>query len=138
MAVIAGLVLSVAFVSCGGPTLQDYVNELNSKEFPKDYGDGFYVKNCEIVDNYFVFNGEVQERKHPENVLVMEELYPDEFKEMSREFERMMLKDDGWKKLFKQCKAEKKGVKMIMKGDVSGKTVTMFDIPAEQFQSMNF
>ena len=49
-----------------------------------------------------------------------------------------MLKNDGWKKLFKQCKVEKKGVKMIMKGDVSGKTVTLFDIPAERLQSMNF
>jgi len=138
MVVLIGLVMSVAFVSCGSPTLQDYADELNNKEFPSDYGGGIYVKNCEIIDNYFVFRGEIKESQVPENAIVLEELYPNEFKEMSKYFEQTMLKNDGWKKLFKQCKVEKKGVKMIMKGDVSGKTVTLFDIPAERLQSMNF
>ena len=138
MVALLGLVMSVAFVSCGSPTLQDFADKINKEEYPKDYGDGFVVQKCEIDGDYLVFRGEIVESKAPEGLFLAAELFPEEFMEMSKQMEEMMLKDEGGKKLFKLCKKEKKGMKMVMTGDKCGKSITFFDIPAERLQSMNF
>ena len=126
---IVGVVMSVAFVGCGNPSLQEFADKLN-KEMPKNLGDGLVLTKAEINDNYFVIQAEGDESIPEVSMMLV-----DEIGEMvSKEMKEMMLQDKDMKEIYDQCKKEKKGMKMIMKGKKSGKTVTLFDITPEDMQ----
>lgn len=140
LTVIISLVMSVTFVGCER-NLQDYADLLNEKCPIDNLDDGLGVlKCCEIIGDYFVYHIEVDEDKLLSgSTMTLEELGTmPEFREMSILLKKELLNDKEYGNVFKQCKKENKGVKMTMKGDKSGKTITILKISPEEFQKLDF
>ena len=134
-AILVGFTMTVAFVGCESPSLQDLADEL-SKEFPIDNGNGFVIKSCELNNDYFILRSECDESLAPFPISELEDGRIG--KERSKQMEDMMLKDEHMKHIYKVCKEEKKGLRMTMTGNRSGKMVTAFDITPEKFQTLDF
>lgn len=124
---IVGLVMSVAFVGCGNPSLQELTDKLN-KELPKDLGDGMTFKKTELNDNYIVFVTEGDESIPEVSLMLVDGMG----ELVSKQLKDMMLQDKDMKEIYDQCKKENKGMKMIMKGNKSGKSVELFKITPEE------
>ena len=129
VAAIVGLVMSVAFVSCGNPTIQDLADKMN-KELPKDMGNGMVLKKAEVNDNYIEFQAEGDESVKEVSLILVDGIGD----LVSKQFKEMMLQSEDMKEIYDLCKKENKGMKMIMKGNKSGKSVTLFNITPEEMQ----
>lgn len=139
LVVIIGLVMSVTFMGCE-TNLQDYADIIN-KDCPRDSSVGVGVlKCCEISGDYFVCRIEVDEDKLLSgSTMTLEEFgtMPG-FREMSISLKKELLNDKENDEILKQCKKEKKGLKMTMTGDKSGKTITVLKISPEELQKLDF
>lgn len=124
---IVALIMSTVFVGCENPSLQDLADEMN-KDLPKDFGNGMVLKKAEINDNYFVFQVEGDEAVPEVSIMLVDEIS----KMASKELKDEMLQSEDMKEIYDQCKKEKKGMKMYLKGNRSGKTVILFDIKPEE------
>lgn len=129
VAAIVSFVMSVAFLGCGDLSLQELADDMK-KDFPKDLGQGLVVKKVELNDNYFVLVSEVDESNQYHSRYLTQDISGS----ISKNYKDMILNDEGMKAVLKACKKEKKGLKMTMSGNRSGKTVELFKITPEELQ----
>ena len=129
IAVICGLSLTFAMTSCSSK-LERAVKEMQS-ELPYNVGEGFDITECEIRGG----NVEIVMSMDETEISLADEFFKQVMSAMSSEIKEEFVNDEDILPLLRACKDENTGLRVILKGNQSGTSLTMAEFTPEELKA---
>ena len=129
IAVICGLSLMFTMTSCGSK-LERAVKEIQ-REIPYDVGEGFYITECEIRGG----NVDIVMSMDETEISLADEIFKQVMASMSDEMKEEFISDNDILPLLRACKDEDTGLRIILKGNQSGASLTMAEFTPEELKA---